>query len=236
MNSEDNERGNICMKRLILFLLLLALLLLTGCSESTLLDFTSGIKDAANSLLTPEAAVSLLSPVDNTAENLLLMDALGQNRKHDSRIFDFNAPDGAQRMIITQWEWVDGQWTTPGGRMLLLTDEQGRLGLNWDSLCAPVGIVVRSGGQTFAVSRSVAEGERPIGEQTVTIFQSMDTEITMEKDIPLVMQIITNAEEPPVIPLECWQEPERFAGHEGVYLVTVRFSMEPTDSQELQRL
>lgn len=219
------------MKRMALLLLILSLLLLSSCSDASLSDLTAGIKDAADSLLTPESVPPLLSPVDNTAENLTLMDALGQNRKHDSRIFDFSAPVGTQKIIVTQWELADGQWSTPGGRTLLLTSEQGRLGLNWDSLCDPVGIVVRAGGQTFSVSRTVPAWEHPTGEQTVTILQSMDIEIKLEEDIPLVMQIITNAQEPPVIPLECWQEPERYAGHADVRLVTVRFSAEPMETE-----
>lgn len=219
------------MKRLMLIFLMLSLLLLTGCSDSRLSDITDGIKDAANTLLSPEASAPQLSPVDNTADNLTLMDALGQNRGHDSRIFDFTAPEGTQKVVVTHWEWVDGQWSTPGGRTLLLTDEQGRLGLSWDSLCDPVGVVVRSGEQTFAVARAVPEWDYPSGEQTVTIFQSMDVEITPETEIPLVMQIITNAPEPPVIPLEYWQEPEHYAGHVDVRLVTVRFSAEPMETE-----
>lgn len=219
-------------KRILLLLLCLSLLMLTGCSEATLSDLTSGIRDAAESLLTPEFAAPLLIPVDNTAENLDLMDALGQNRKHNSRLFDFTAPDGAQKLIITQWEWVDGQWQTSGDRTLELSDVQGRLGLSWDSLCYPIGIVLRTGGQTFAVSRNVPEWAQPVGEQTVTIFQSMDVELKPGKDIPLVMQIISNAQEPPVIPLECWQEPERYAGHVDIRLVTVRFSAEPMEETE----
>lgn len=219
------------MKRLLLCLLLLSLLLLTGCSESTLYGITTDLQDAANSLLSPESGMPRLFPVDNTADNLTLLDALGQNRGHDSRIFDFTAPEGAQKITITQWEWVDCQWQTSGGRTLPLTDERGRLGLSWNSLCDPVGIVVRSGGQTYAVSRSVPEWTRPTGEQTVTIFQSMDIAIAPEAEIPLVMQIITNAQEPPVIPLECWQEPERYAGHVDVRLVTVRFSAEPMETE-----
>lgn len=219
------------MKRLLLLLLLFSLLLLTGCSESTLSGITADLQDAANSLLSPEAAAPQLSPVDNTADNLTLMDALSQNRGHDSRIFDFTAPEGAQKVVITQWEWVDGEWVNPGSRTLVLTSGQGRLGLSWDSLCDPVGIVLRSGGQTFAMSRSVPEWTHPTGEQTLTILQSMDVEITPETEIPLVMQIITNAQEPPVIPLECWQEPERYAGHVDVRLVTVRFSAEPMETE-----
>lgn len=219
------------MKRLILCCLLLSMLLLTGCSESTLSDFTTNIQDAAQSLLTPDSPTPHLSPVDNTAENLTLMDALGRNRQHDSRMFDFIAPDGAQKLIITQWEWEDGQWQTSGGRTLSLSDVQGRLGLNWDSLCDPVGIVLHTGGQTFAVSRNVPEQKRPTGEQMVTIFQSMDVEIVLEEDIPLVMQIVTNAQESPVIPLECWREPQRYAGHVDVRLVTVHFSAEPMETE-----
>lgn len=213
-------------KRILLALLCLSLLFLSGCTEESLSDLAAGLKDAGASLLNPEPSAPLLSPVDNTVENLLLLDALGQNRKHDSRIFDFTAPEGTQQVIITPWELKDGQWDTPGGRSLLLTSTKGRLGLSWDMLYDPAGIVLRTEEQTFAVSRTTSEWDHPTGMQTVTIFQSTNVEIILDREIPLVMQIITNAEEPPVIPLECWQEPERYAGHVDVRLVTVRFSAE----------
>ena len=218
-------------KRILLVFLCLSLLVVSGCTEASLTDLAAGLKDAGSSLLAPEPAAPRLSPVDNTPENLALLDALGQHRMHDSRIFDFTAPEGTQKVIITQWELRDGQWVTPGGRALLLPGLQGRLGLSWDNLCSPIGIVLRAEGTTFAVSRTAPAQERPVGEQMVTMFQSMDVEIPRDTEIPLMMQIVTNAQEPPVIPLEYWQETERYAGHADVRLVTVRFSTEPMETE-----
>lgn len=218
-------------KGILLLLLCLSLLVLTGCSEESLSDLATTLKDAGAALLSQEPAAPRLIPVDSTMENLTLLDALGQNRKHDDRLFDFIAPAGTQHIVITNWEWKDGQWVTPGGgSKLLLPELQGRLGLSWDRLCDAVNIVLRTREQTFAVARSVPDRESPTGKQTVTIFQSMTVDVVPEKEIPLVMQIVTNADEPPVIPLECWAEPERYAGHVDVRLVTVRFSTEPMES------
>lgn len=224
------------MKRILLVLLLLSLLVLSSCTKASLTDLAAGLKDAGSSLLAPEPDAPILRPVDWTAENLALLDALGENRMHDKHIFDFTAPDGTQKVIVTQWELKDGQWVTPGGRTLLLSNAKGRLGLSWNRLCDPAGIVLRTEEQTFAVSRTVPAWDYPTGERTVTMFQSMNVEIALDTEIPLVMQIVTNAEELPVIPLECWQETERYAGHVDVRLVTVRFSAEPMEIGEPQQL
>lgn len=219
------------MKRVLLALLCASLLVLSGCTEGSLSDLTAGLRDAGASLLAAEPSVPRISPVGNTPENLALFDALGANRKHDSCIFDFTAPEGAQQVVITQWELKDGQWDVFEADTLALTNAKGRLGFSWDMLYNDANVVLRTEETTFAVGHANPEWDYPTGEQTVTIFQSMDTEIVLDEEIPLLMQIITNNAEAPVIPLECWQETERYAEHADIRLVTVRFSTEPMEAK-----
>lgn len=215
-------------RRILLILLCLSLLLLTGCTEGSLSDLATELKEAGASFMAREPIVPRLRPLDWTPENLALLDALGENELHDHHLSDFIAPEGTQKLIVTQWALRDGQWHTPGSRTLLLEDAKGQLGLCWDNLCGPVNIVLRTSTHAIAVSHIIQDWERPTGSQTFVVYQIMDIPILLEEEIPLVMQIVTDAQDP-VIALESWQETERLAGHIDVRLVTVRFSGKPME-------
>lgn len=213
------------MKRLLLVLLMLCLLTLSGCSEGDIIDH-------AAELFSPKSAAPMLVPVELTAKSLELFNTLGRNRKHDNCIFDFTVPEETKRISIMQWELKDGEWVVYEGDHLVLNRTKGRIGLSWDDLCNDANVVLRTDENTFAITHHNPEDASVSGLQTVTIFQRMDTEIVLEQEIPLLMQIVTNAAEVPVIPLNCYPETERYAGHEQVTLVTVRFSAVPFESTE----
>ncbi len=213
------------MKRWLLVLLMLCLLTLSGCSEGAILDH-------AAELFSPKSAAPMLVSVELTEKSLELLNTLGSNRKHDNCIFDFTVPEGTKQVSIMQWELKDGEWVIYEGDHLVLNRTKGRIGLSWDALCNDANVVLRTDEYTLAISHHNPEDYSVSGLQTVTILQSMDTEIVLEQEIPLLMQIVTNAVEAPIIPLNCYPETERYAGHEQVTLVTVRFSAVPLESTE----
>ncbi len=173
----------------------------------------------------------MLVPVELTSKSLELLNTLGSNRKHESCIFDFTAPEGTKQVSIMQWELKDGEWGVYEGDHLVLNRTKGRIGLSWDELCNGANVVLRTDENIFAISHHNPEDFSVSGLETITIFQRMDTEIVLEQEIPLLMQIVTNAAEAPIVPLNCYPETERYAGHEQVTLVTVRFSAVPLESK-----
>ena len=207
------------MKKLI-FLLLCALLLLTGCTAkppSPLSAFSSDMKSPC------------LIPVEATDDSLRMLDVLGQHRKHDSVLFDFIAPADTKHLIITQWELSDGQWQIYESDKLALDAVSGRIALSWTQLYQAANIVLQAGDRTIAVSHDNPPLPARTGVQTMTMLQSMETPLTLETEFPLMMEVITNQETSPVQPLECWQEVSRYTGHESVCLVTLRFSATPLE-------
>ena len=196
-----------------LFPLLLALLLfLCGCSQ-------------------PEASPAMyIEPAQLTEEEQAIADLLGANTQQ--LIYDFVVDETVQRMSVSAYELIDGQWQPFIGGPdsgIAFTDTKGRIALDFDRLEEGLREAIQSENYKGSTAWSAEIDDSPAGTSWATSHLSQTTEITYEVEVPLAIQIVTSKNEIRSFDPDYYFHPEEYAsmGYDHVYAITVLFSQEP---------
>ncbi|MCM1119171.1 MAG: hypothetical protein NC543_07395 [bacterium] len=166
-----------------------------------------------------------IEPAQLTEEEQQLAELLGANT--GQRIFDFALDDTVQSIQINSYRLIDGNWELEmGGGGQIFSDKHGRIALDFDRLSEGLRVALQSerhGGST-SYEREVDDAFTDMGYATSVL--SARTEITYEKEIPLVLQIVTAKDRVISYSADYFDHPEELEklDYEGVYALTVRFS------------
>lgn len=171
-----------------------------------------------------------IEPAQLTEKEKDIADLLGLDTKQ--RIFDFSVDDTVQSVSIRVYQLIDGAWTLrSGGGGLAFADPEGRIALGFDDLTEGLRVAVQSEstGDLTAYEKETGDEQEMTGMGCTTSVLSDRTEIVYEKEIPLVIQIITAKNEIKSYVVDYFEHPEEYEkyGYEYVYAITVKFSQEP---------
>lgn len=146
------------------------------------------------------------------------------------RIFDFSVDDTVQSVSIHTYQLIDGAWTLRSGSGgLAFADPEGRIALSFDDLTEGLRVAVQSesaGGST-AYEKETGDEQEMTGLGRGTTVLSGRKEVVYEKEIPLVIQVLTSKNEIVLDDvMEYFEHPEEYGkyGYEFVYAITIQFS------------
>ncbi|MDF3000893.1 MAG: hypothetical protein K0Q48_1012 [Bacillota bacterium] len=191
----------------MLFLVVFACCLLSSC-------------EGAAKKPTMYLAPAKLSEAEEKLANLLGED--GTNY-----IYDFKLSDTVKSVQVNTYELKDGAWQLiAGGGGYAFSDERGRLALAFDKLETGMRIALqgeKSNSSTTYASEPSAESTQM---SSATSWLQNSEELLYEKEIPLVVQVLTTQNSISAHGLEAFENPEEYAkyGYEHVFAVTIRFS------------
>lgn len=198
--------GQMCMKRLMLFLLMLTMLLLTGCSESK----------------------PTIAPAKLTKDEQALLRMFDQ--QYPGQVYDFTAPEGAVGLIIRRQHLENGQWVA-ASHYLHVTEETGRIAIRFDNLADGLHCAILQSGEVEATSAFRKPGTETTAMMTATATLDKTVSAELSKEIPLLMQVFTSTNGMGVsIPgLDDYPDPSAFAGYDDVCIVTAEFTDKPLE-------
>lgn len=185
------------MKR-ILFLMLCAVLLLTGCTQQ-------------------QKPAMYMEPAE----------AQPLHQASFSQTYDFRLDDSLKSVVMEIWELQDGQWTDLGGGRIGASLREGQFALAFDDLPKGVTYSVGGASYTYTVNKDFAVAFAPAADNGLyTTFLSQLREIAYETPIPVAMQIYTTNQSTEYIGADFFHQPDLLAseGHDHVYAVTLTFS------------
>ena len=187
---------------------------LAGCSDKTSGDEGDGTKGLS----------SYIEPAQMTEEEKNIAALLGLNVEH--HIFDFVLDGAAGSLQVNTYELSEGEWKRMvGGKGQAFTDTKGRIALGFDKIAQGLRVAVQSEGTNGATSYNLSEAADDFdGMGCATSFLSDRTEIVYDREIPLVVQIITAKNQIASYAVESFGSPEQYAEYEHVYAITVCFS------------
>ncbi len=168
-----------------------------------------------------------------TEEEKNIAELLGLNQEY--RIFDFYADDTVQSMQVNTCELVNGKWKIiMGGGGQSVTDSKGRIALGFENIADGVRVAVQSENNSGAVSHKKELNDFSSMSRTTSVI-SEKNEVIYDKEIPLVIQIMTSKNEVQSHVADFYFQPEEYEkyGYEHVYAITVLFSQKSVD--ELSR-
>lgn len=162
-----------------------------------------------------------------TAQEEAIAELLGADTR-GHQIYDFTLDDTVQRLQTNIYQLEDGEWMRTSGGDQAFSDTQGRIALQFERIADGVRIALQSehsGGSTSYQS----EPEEPLPGSYATSLLSDRTAIVYEKEIPLVIQVVTDKNEVVSYQPDYFFQPEEYEklGYEGVYAITVWFSQVP---------
>lgn len=157
----------------------------------------------------------------------------------DYVIYDFALEDGVQTMEVNIYVLVDGKWDIIYGGGQKFEDVTGRLALGCDKIAEGVRIAVQSDHEGGAASYTPAPATDEDFSQLAVATSKLDnrTKIVFDKEIPLVLQIMTSKNEIRSHSTEQFFEPNSLEeqGHEYVYAITVRFSQKTVSELDAEQ-
>lgn len=167
-----------------------------------------------------------IAPAQLTEEERALTDllALGMGSHH---IFSFQVKE-AKSLQFHIYELVDGDWSLiwdAGG--MGLASESGRIALTFGKLTDGVRLAVQSDGQVssgeFKIEPADDISAMAFGTSTL---DANPTEVTLDQEIPLVLQVATSKNELRMYQVDYFGMPRELAksGYEHIYAITVTFS------------
>ena len=191
-------------------LLLIALLLLTGCTTAKEEQMT--------------VSIAKLSEEETAIAKLL--DGTGS-----ANIYDYKADETLQSISINSYELIDGKWEPCiGGGTAAVTGAEGRFALDFDVLPDQLHVAFQDEegmhSTTYAAPEKLDVSEMSRSTMRLDELSSFE----YEEEIPLVAQIITRQNEiHSFTPDDVFGDPAKIAayGHDHVYVVTVTFSQNP---------
>jgi len=169
-----------------------------------------------------------IAPAELTEAEENLANLLGANGTHF--IYDFKLNDTVQSVQVNTYELKDGRWQLiAGGGGHQFTDGKGRLALSSDRLEEGMRVALQSDSNEGSTTYSSEPPEESSGMSRATSWLQNPTEIFYEKEIPLVVQVLTAQNMISSYGVEAFETPEQYAkhGYEHVYAVTIRFSEKP---------
>ncbi|MBQ8201531.1 MAG: hypothetical protein IJZ74_07170 [Clostridia bacterium] len=195
-------------RRLSLLLIVSFLLLLTACSKP--------VADGTD---------SYIGRAVMTETETELVRLLGDH--YPQQIFDFSVPETVKSMRVRVVRLVDDQWVqVSGGGTIGMTyaGRKGRIALDYDTLDGDVKVSVQNDGAIFRMDHKALEQHDTTGLASAQTWLGNAVEIIPGKEIPLALQVFSSQSEIPLAGMDCFDAPEKYAGHEYVYAVTVTFS------------
>lgn len=138
-------------------------------------------------------------------------------------------------MQVNTCELVNGKWKIiMGGGGQSVTDSKGRIALGFENIADGVRVAVQSENNSGAVSHKKELNDFSSMSRTTSVI-SEKNEVIYDKEIPLVIQIMTSKNEVQSHVADFYFQPEEYEkyGYEHVYAITVLFSQKSVD--ELSR-
>lgn len=201
------------MKKLTALLtLLLCAALLTGCAAQ-------------------EAKPKMyITPAELNEDEQAIAKLLGANANQN--IFDYVVDETLQSVSVKTYELVNGQWEPSlGGGGTAVSGTKGRLALDFDVLPDRLRVAFQHEG---AYSATENKALKPLNAEGLSRMSSRmigQTAVEYEREIPLVMQIVTRKSEVRSYAPEDFYDPSQIAadGHDHVYVATITFSQQPLE-------
>lgn len=165
-----------------------------------------------------------------TEEEKDIAGLLGLNQGH--RIYDFQVDDTVRSMQVNTYELVDGKWNRMmGGGGQSFVDQEGRIALGFENIADGLRVAVQSEHSSGATSHSAEMGNDIAGMGRATSALAEKEEIVYDREIPLVIQIITSKDEVSAYSVDHFFQPEEYEkyGYEHVYAITVLFSQKTVE-------
>lgn len=142
------------------------------------------------------------------------------------RIFQFQA-EGAKTIQFNLYELVDGAWSPiQGGKGERLSAGTGRLALTFGKITDGLRAACQTEGQVTSASIQPEPGDDVSAMTFATSTLEKAKAIELEREIPLVVQVVTSKQEIRYYDVDYFEMPREYAkhGYEHVYAVTVTFS------------
>lgn len=192
-------------------ILLIAMLLLTGCAGN-------------------EPAMTISTAKLNEDETAIAK-LLGADM--DQHIYDYRADDELKSVRINAYELVDGKWENCiGGGAMAVSGGEGRFALAFDVLPDGLRTAFQHGEESSASTWTAPQKLDITGMSRSSVRLEELSSFEYEEEIALMAQIITRKNEiKSLSPDEVLSSPEKIAeyGYDHVYLVTVTFSKNPLE-------
>lgn len=160
---------------------------------------------------------------------------LGVGDNH--HIYDFKADDGIQSIQVNTYELKNGEWNLLTGSNNNFNDTQGRLALSFSNLID--GLQVASLGEN---ERSLLKHSTEVKEELGNMSQTTSmltgkTNIIYEKEIPLVIQIMTTKNSIRSCTVESFYTPEVYTQleYEHVLAVSILFSQKNVNELSIEK-
>ena len=166
-----------------------------------------------------------LAPAELSEAEEKLAKLLGEDGTN--YIYDFKLNDTVKSIQVNTYELKDGTWQLfAGGGGYAFSDDKGRLALAFDNLKAGVRIALQGEKDNSATTYASEPLEESEQMSRATSWLQNSEEILYEKEIPLVVQVLTTQNSISSYGVEAFENPEEYAkhGYEHVYAVTIRFS------------
>ena len=168
-------------------------------------------------------------------EERKVAELLGLNQ--GQHIYDFCLDDSVTSIRINTYELVDGVWQLiAGGGGQTLQDSEGRIALGFEKIGDGLRIAVQSENHGGSSSYFKDVNEDYAGMGCATSMLSDRTEVVYDREIPLVLQIVTSQKNVTAYVMDYFFQPEEYAkyNYEHVYAITVLFSHKTVNELSVQ--
>jgi len=206
------------MKRLKIRRIILALAVLFSVSGCTVKETKNSSKEGHENKIFIQKA-----KLNDTEQSIV--DLLGVDSHYV--IYDFEIDNQINAIQVNTYELKEGKWQLLAGRGgKQFKDLTGRIAFSFENIGEGYRTAIQSentnGSNTYMME--VSEEDKNMGRLTAYL-ENKET-IEYEKEIPLVMQTLTNKNGVVSCSVEDFYEPEEYAkyGYEHVYVITVKFS------------
>ncbi len=189
------------MKRL-LGLMVAMLMALCGCSAN------DGMRIEPAQLTSKEAKIAALMGADVAAS-----------------IFDFCVGQDVKSMSVRVYRAEDGAWEPYGGGSFAMDAAEGRIFLDFGRLSEGLRVAVQAGEDSFSSAREIPADTALDGMACLTSWGGGEP-VVYGKEIPLVVQVFDRGSGIESLGTAAFGEPEKFAGYDAAFAVTVAFSTE----------
>ncbi|ERK30101.1 hypothetical protein [Clostridium intestinale] len=198
------------MKRVLsVFMLAFSLLIFTSCKAKNPVEVKEKYIQKAELTKLEDDIVKLVGDYENQI------------------IYDFNLDEKVQSIQISIYELKDNKWDSNIGRLSQeFTDIKGRLSLNFNNFFYGYRIAFQSENSNASTKFSTEKPAEPSTMGQLSSFLDSKSEITYEKEIPLVVQGVTSGNTMTAHTVDYFYTPEKYKelGYDRVYAVTVLFS------------
>lgn len=145
----------------------------------------------------------------------------------DNTIYDFVVDDTVNSMQINTYKLNGANWEKiSGGGKYAFRDTNGRVALTFETISEGYRIALQSKNENSAVESVIRPTNQYENLSRTTSFLCNETPIEYEKEIPLVIQILTNKNTVSSYNVDYFFKPEEYEklGYEHVFAITVQFS------------